>query len=128
MTLRKTLSILLTFGLTALIVWGALRSVPPIPKLFDQQDKLEHVMAFGALTLWLHVMFGPRNWRMCILLAIFGAFMLEICQSLFAYGRSLSLLDFAASLTGIGLAAWFIYRARLYVHQKKRATRRAKYG
>lgn len=118
MTPRRLISIALTLGLTALIAWGALRAVPPIPKLFDQQDKLEHILAFGALTLWLIVMFGPRNMIFCAAFAAAGAVALELSQHFFATGREGSFFDGLASLTGIVLAVVFVKTVRYLIRSK----------
>lgn len=119
MTPRRLISIALTLGLTALIAWGALRAVPPIPKLFDQQDKLEHILAFGALTLWLIAMFGPRNWLLCAGFAAAGAVALELSQHFFAAGREGSFYDGIASLIGIVLAVVFVRSMRHAIERKR---------
>ena len=120
MTSRKLISVFLTLGLTALIAWAAMRAVPPIPKLFDQQDKLEHVLAFGALTLWLIVMFGPKQWRLSAIIAVMGAISLEVMQEFFAIGRAGSFFDGLASLAGIALAIVFVQTLRHTILERRR--------
>lgn len=102
----------IVLGLIALIGWGALRDVPPIPKLFAGQDKLEHFLAFGALMLWLAAFLRPTRWKFCFLLAVGLALGLELAQAAFSASRSASVADFAASLAGISLASVFIVVVR----------------
>jgi VanZ family protein len=103
---------LFLLGLIVLIGWGALRDVPPIPKLFSGQDKLEHFLAFSALMLWLAAFLRPSRWKSCFLLAVGMALGLELAQAAFSVSRTASIADFAASLAGITLASVFIVAAR----------------
>ncbi len=98
--------------LIAGLAWGALQSVPPIPKLFHQQDKLEHLLAFGALTLWLTAMLKPSRWMLAALISAFGAVGLETAQAAFSPARTASGADVLASLIGITLATAFVLTAR----------------
>jgi VanZ family protein len=110
---------IMTLGLVALIAWGALRYAPPIPKLFDQQDKLEHFIAFAALTLWLTVTLGVRNVFKAIALAIIAAIALEIAQGALSETRSGSVLDAIFSLMGVASASVFM----LVIREKLRLRR-----
>ena len=107
---RHGMYFLVTLLIVALIGWGAMSAVPPIPKLFDQQDKLEHIMAFAALTLWLAAMMGPKRIIFCALIAFLGAFALELAQGLLSQTRTGSLFDLVASAVGILLAVLFVER------------------
>jgi len=105
--------------LVALIAWGATTAVPPIPKLFAQQDKLEHIMAFGALTLWLSVLFGTRNLVLVAGLAVLGSISLEWVQSALSATREGSWGDLLASLTGVALAVGFVMSARHFIRTRR---------
>lgn len=98
--------------LVALIAWGGLRDVPPVPKFFEGQDKLEHLMAFSALTLWLAALVRPSRWQLAAGLSAMAALLLEVAQGLFSVHRSASLGDLLASMIGIALAAAFILAMR----------------
>ncbi|MAK60074.1 MAG: hypothetical protein CMK09_03755 [Ponticaulis sp.] len=109
----------MTLLLTILIVWGALRAAPPIPKFFDQQDKLEHILAFGALTLWLTALTGPRRWKLAGGLAVCAAIGLELAQTFLVASRQGSLPDLIASLIGIVLATLFVISVRHVIRNQK---------
>lgn len=104
--------------LVALIAWGATTAVPPIPKFFAQQDKLEHIMAFGALTLWLSVLFGTRNLVLVAILCGFGGIALEWTQSTFSASREGSLGDLVASFCGVALAVMFVNFVRYFIRSR----------
>ena len=117
--MKRLFFALLTCGLVALIAWGALRYAPPIPKLFSQQDKLEHFIAFAALTLWMTATLGPKNVLKAIILAIVAAIALEIAQGTLSDTRSGSVLDAVFSLMGVASASVFM----LIVREKLRSRR-----
>lgn len=118
--MARWIKIAMTLFLTALIVWGAMRAVPPIPKLFVQQDKLEHILAFGALTLWLTALTGPKKWMIAACLAGVGAVALELGQHVLIASRQGSLPDLAASLVGVGLACLFVISVRHVIRKQNR--------
>ncbi len=115
---RHGLYIAMTLALTGLIAWGALREVPPIPKLFDGQDKLEHFLAFCALMMWLTAFVRPSRWPLAFGISALAAISLELGQACLTSSRSASLADFLASLTGILGATVFIQLARKTLRPK----------
>ncbi len=115
---RHGLYIAMTLALAGLIAWGALREVPPIPKLFDGQDKLEHFLAFGALMMWLTAFVRPSRWLLAFGVSTLAAVSLELGQAFLTSSRSASLADFLASLTGILAATAFIQLARKTLRSK----------
>lgn len=103
---------IVTVFILAAIAWGALTVSPPIPKLFAQQDKFEHFLAFSALTLWLSAMLRPSRWMFAGIFALTCAIGLEGAQALFSTTREASLPDVIASFAGIVAALLFIVLAR----------------
>ena len=99
-------------ALLALIGWGALAYAPPIPKIFEQQDKLEHFLAFGAFMMWLTAMVRPSRWKLSLGVAILAAAGLEIAQATLTSSRSGDLPDFIASCSGILVSLCVILWAR----------------
>jgi len=95
---------LLFITLLALLLWGVLRSTPP-QQYFEESDKVLHLLAFtsvafvGRLAL-LH-MRGVFYWPLILL----GATSLELVQGWLWTSRHFSLLDAAANVLGVLLAA-----------------------
>ena len=119
MTPKRLLLGAMSVGIALIIFWGATADIPPIPKLFSQQDKLEHVAAFGALTVWLAAFVGPRNWIYAAGIAALGAVGLELVQAFFIPTRSGDLPDLIASLFGVVAASAFIFYARLMIRSRR---------
>lgn len=109
---RRAIYAAICLALILLIGWGAMAAVPPIPKLFSWQDKVEHFLAFGGLSLWLTVLTGPKRWAIAVCLAAFMAIGLETAQALFLHSRTGSLDDVFASFLGILAGSGFILWAR----------------
>lgn len=118
--MKKLIFAAMTLGLCALIGWGALAVAPPIPKFFHHQDKLEHILAFAALTLWITATLGPRHVWKAAAIALAAAVSLELAQGLLSETRSASLADAVASTLGTGMAALFVSLARR-LHTRQRA-------
>ncbi|MAT33903.1 MAG: hypothetical protein CMK06_01970 [Ponticaulis sp.] len=122
--MKRFLYACVTLALVALISWGAMTAIPPIPKIVPHQDKLEHVLAFGALTLWLTVLFGPRRISWTVVLASGGALALEISQGLFSDKREGDIADLSASLFGIAMAGLSLLALRELIRRRQRAIAR----
>ena len=103
----------------ALILWGATADIPPIPKFFSAQDKLEHFAAFGALMLWLSAFVGPRNWPYAALIAVCCAVGLEVVQANFVASRSGDIPDLIASLSGVAASIGVIFYVRLMIRSRR---------
>jgi VanZ family protein len=83
-------------------------------ELFDQADKVKHVLAFGCLagTAALGWPAGrPSGLRIACALVLYGAF-IEVVQS-FIPGRDASWLDLAADAVGIAAGLLAAQAARL---------------
>lgn len=108
-----------SLGIALLIVWGATQAAPPIPKLFAQQDKLEHFLAFGALTLWITAFFGPRHIGLSSALAVLAGIGLELVQAFLIPTRSGSLMDLLASIAGVVACAAFVMICRSLIRSRR---------
>ena len=90
--------------LTAVTILS-LVSVSAQQQLFDWQDKLHHMGAYGALFFLLIQAYGDRFslWLLAIGLAVFGLIM-EVAQSFTGY-RQAELWDLVANISGILLVS-----------------------
>lgn len=100
----------------AVLLYGMFRPESP-PELFEQSDKLLHLLAFGALALSARLAF-PRFpsgllWGTLLALAPF----LEWLQHYLQSGRQFSELDIAANLVGVALA-WLGWRFLQLLRQR----------
>ena len=88
--------------LTLLVVIGSLLPARDLPSLF-LSDKLQHLLAYLALTLWFGGLMAPRRYLLLALglLALGGG--IEIVQGLMGLGREADWRDFLADALGIGL-------------------------
>lgn len=88
---------------SAVLLYGMFRPESP-PELFEQSDKLLHLLAFGTLALTARLAFaripGWLLWGTLLALAPF----LEWLQHYLQPGRQFSELDIAANLAGVALA------------------------
>lgn len=87
----------------AIILFTGLRP-EPVPQVFDQQDKLHHMLGFAALIFTLRMAFP--QWRVfwCIVLSLGAATLIELGQSLLP-NRQASLGDMLANAVGV-LLGW----------------------
>ncbi|MCQ4257936.1 VanZ family protein [Stutzerimonas stutzeri] len=85
----------------AVILFSGLRP-EPVPQVFDQQDKLHHMLGFAALIFTLRLAFP--QWRVfwCIALSLGAATLIELGQSLLP-NRQASLGDMLANTLGVFL-------------------------
>jgi len=87
----------------AVILFSGLRP-EPVPQVFDQQDKLHHMLGFAALIFTLRL--AVPQWRVVwpILISLGAALLIEIGQS-FLPNRQASLGDMLANTLGV-LLGW----------------------
>src|SRR5260221_12059381 len=88
--------------LTLLVVIASLVPARDLPRLHIS-DKVEHVAAYLALSLWFGGLLAPRNYfRLALgLLALGGG--IEIAQGLMGLGRTADWYDFYADALGVAL-------------------------
>lgn len=97
-----------TVGLlmTAIVVVTSLLPPGDLPQL-GINDKVEHGLAYTALTLWFGGLVEPRRylWLALLLLALGGA--IEIAQGLMGLGRQADVRDLYADSYGIAAGLLF---------------------
>jgi VanZ family protein len=108
------LRMVMFLGCVAALLYGIFRAAPP-PDLFDQSDKVGHLLAFGALGLSSRLAFlrlpGLVLWPILAGLAP----LLEWLQHQLQPLRIYSLEDALANLSGVALALVFWVFIRRYV-------------
>ena len=99
----NNLRLLPFFAVLAVIVFSGLRP-EPIPQVFDQQDKLHHMLGFAALMFSLRLAFSQWHvfWSIAASLAVSA--LIEVAQSLLP-NREASLGDMLANSLGV-LLGW----------------------
>jgi len=87
----------------AVILFSGLKP-EPVPQMFEQQDKLHHLLGFAALMFTLRLAF-PR-WRLfwAVLASLSAALAIEIAQGLQPH-RTASVADMLANTLGV-LLGW----------------------
>ncbi|WP_417792217.1 VanZ family protein [Stutzerimonas xanthomarina] len=87
-------------AVTAILLYAGLRP-DPVPQVFDQQDKLHHLLGFAALAFSMRLAL-PRwsvGWIFSLCLAT--ALLIELAQG-YQPHRFASLEDMVANLLGVG--------------------------
>lgn len=108
----------------AVILYSGLRP-EPVPQVFDQQDKLHHMLGFAALTFTLRLAFS--QWRVVwvIVTSLCAALLIEMAQS-FLPNRWASLGDMLANTLGVLLGwgcshlayLWYLRRIGITTHRE----------
>ena len=89
--------------LVLLVVYLSLVPNPPAPVTFDHADKLEHALAYAALSFWFCQLYG----RLRVIVALAGlGIALEYVQGWTGY-RMFDVLDMQANSVGV-LLGWFL--------------------
>lgn len=93
------------YVLVATVIWLSLAPRPPELHV-EQGDKLQHVVAYGALMLWFAQLHAGRARVGAALALVILGIVLETLQGYTGY-RSFDVLDMAANAAGVllGLAA-----------------------
>jgi len=99
----KVLRVLPFLAVLAVILFSGLKP-DPVPQLFDQQDKLHHLLGFAALMFTMRLAF-PR-WRLfwAVLFSLSAALLIEVAQGLQPH-RTASTGDMLANMLGV-LLGW----------------------
>jgi VanZ family protein len=87
----------------AVILFSGLRP-EPVPQIFDQQDKLHHMLGFAALMFTLRLAFPQWRVLWAIVVSLAAALLIEIGQSMLP-NRQASLGDMLANTLGV-LLGW----------------------
>ncbi len=107
----------LAIAVAALIAWGTLQKEDPIPDFFQDQDKLEHIVAFGLFAATLAYALPRRFVWAAVLTTALMAVAVEYGQKAWFPTRSFSYADAAAGILGAVVAgalamALFAWRKR----------------
>jgi len=93
--------------LIALVVTFSLIPHPPEPLSFDNVDKLEHLLAYAVLSLWLNQLYSSALSRALVVVALIGLGVgLEFVQGWSGY-RMFDVLDMLANGVGV-LIGWLL--------------------
>lgn len=106
----------------AVILFSGLKP-DPVPQLFDQQDKLHHLLGFAALMFTLRLAF-PR-WRLlwAVLVSLSAALAIEVAQGLQPH-RTASAGDMLANALGV-LLGWGCAQLAFFWYLRDGAARAA---
>ena len=105
-----TLSRLIFLGCVVALFYGLFRDTPP-PKVFDQSDKVGHLIGFAVFTLSGILALPKRTLLLFIVFTLALAISAEFLQEQLLPGRYYSLMDTYANLGGIAitLIPWLIW-------------------
>jgi len=93
--------------LIALVVTFSLIPHPPEPLSFNNADKLEHLLAYAVLSLWLNQLYASVWSRARVVVALIGLGVgLEFVQGWTGY-RMFDVLDMLANSIGV-LTGWLL--------------------
>lgn len=95
--LARTVRLLFWLSLVAAFVMATL----PAPPTLIENDKSQHMLAFGVMTLLLGLGW-PRLalWRIAALMAVFGA-LIEVVQMIPELGRDADIADWRADMIAV---------------------------
>lgn len=85
----------------AVILFSGLRP-EPVPQVFNQQDKLHHILGFAALMFSMRLAFSQWRVLWAIVVCLCAALLIEVGQSLLP-NRWASLGDMLANTLGVML-------------------------
>ena len=107
MLIHRRLWLTVGWLLVVLVVYLSLTPHPPAPMSFDNADKLEHALAYGALALWFCQIYCSVKSRVLLALALTGLGIgLEYVQGWTGY-RTFDVLDMLADGAGVSLG-WLL--------------------
>lgn len=93
--------------LVILVVYFSLAPHPPEPLSFNNADKLEHLLAYAVLSLWLNQLYASVWSRARVVAALIGLGVgLEFVQGWTGY-RMFDVLDMLANSIGV-LTGWLL--------------------
>jgi len=100
-------------GLAIVIAWLSL-SPPSDQAAPVGNDKIGHVLAYGALTMATLWAAGWQRWFPALIACLAYGAIMEVAQGLMPFGREFSLLDMVANTAGAltALAVFWIWSQR----------------
>lgn len=100
----------LFLGCLAGVFYGLFRETPP-PQVFEESDKIGHLLAFAALTLTALLCFPRRLMGLVIVIMLGFAASSEYLQAALRPQRFFSELDMYANISGVVIiyVAWILY-------------------
>ncbi|MGV8842922.1 MAG: VanZ family protein [Pseudomonas sp.] len=103
----------------AIILFSGLKP-EPVPQMFQQQDKLHHLLGFAALAFSLRLGFARTHFGWLLAASLMAALLIELGQG-FLPQRTASLGDMLANTLGVLLGAGcsLALEAWLRTRQKK---------
>jgi len=103
----------------AIILFSGLKP-EPVPQMFEQQDKLHHLLGFAALAFSLRLGFGRTHFGWLLAASLLAALLIELGQ-IFLPHRTASMGDMLANILGVllGAGCWLALEAWLRARQKK---------
>lgn len=93
----------LCFSALLVLTYLLLIELPPASHPWPWWDKVQHVVAFGGLTVLSLLAFPNRAVAIVIVTGIYGAVM-EVLQGLLTATRQPGLVDWLADMLGVALA------------------------
>ena len=110
--------------LVALILYLSLTPQPPEPLTFDNADKLEHAVAYAALSFWFCLLYRRPAQRLAVIAASVGlGIAVEYLQGWTGY-RNFDVMDMLADGFGV-LSGWLLActpAGRLLAYIERRGT------
>jgi VanZ family protein len=98
----------------------AMAILPSPPNLHETKDKIQHMIAFGVLTLLAAVAYPRRPWgQLLVGLSLFGAF-IELVQAIPAIHRDSDVKDWLVDTIAAGAAIAIVMLWRGRSHPKGR--------
>ncbi|AYC31465.1 VanZ family protein [Pseudomonas cavernae] len=88
----------------------------PVAQVFDQQDKLHHLLGFAALFFTLRLAFPRPHFIWLMALSLAAALLIELGQGLLPH-RTPSAVDMLANMLGVALG-WLCSLALGWLHAR----------
>ncbi|WP_236614319.1 VanZ family protein [Stutzerimonas azotifigens] len=97
----QSLRIIPFLAVLAIILFTGLKP-EPVPQVFDQQDKLHHLLGFAALAFSVRLAFPSLRLLWTVALCLAAAIMIELAQG-YQPHRDASVADMVANTLGVAV-------------------------
>ncbi len=117
-----TIWLIIGWFLIALVIYLSLTPQPPTPMTFNNADKIEHALAYAAMSFWLCQIYSSLRLRLWVIAALIGlGIALEYAQGWTGY-RTFDVLDMLADGVGVLLGYFLVYTplGRVLAHIDRR--------